>query len=303
MRSRSERSRPRPLHRLHRRGPRPRPRVATALRRHRASAENLDFAIGSKRHPDSDVHYPASRRVASGCTSSSCASSSGSTSATRRWAEGVRREVAERGRCRCCSSSASRSTSSCSRSRAPSASAGSASCPIRLDYRFTGSGVRSLAVLRALIDTAAIFYRLRILRYYQRKRELAGAYGWTRPRGYEPLVSVRDAGRRRGLRSRLSEARGDRDRPADAGGGERCRSAAPREQWSPSSTTASTRPGTGSGQPSAFWLDPRLPPSSPRVSRHMRARSGTCGGGSGGVEARRWIALLPLHTGQPALCQ
>ena len=27
--------------------------------------ENLDFAIGSKRHPDSDVHYPRSRRIAS----------------------------------------------------------------------------------------------------------------------------------------------------------------------------------------------------------------------------------------------
>ena len=62
--------------------------------------------------------------------------------------------------------------------------------PIRLEYRFTGSGVRSSAVLRALVDTAAIFYRLRILRYYQRKQMLAGAYGWTRPRGYEPLVSV-----------------------------------------------------------------------------------------------------------------
>ena len=48
--------------------------------------------------------------------------------------------------------------------------------PVRLDYRFTGSGVRSVAVLLALIDTAAIFYRLRILRYYQRKRELLAAY-------------------------------------------------------------------------------------------------------------------------------
>ena len=62
--------------------------------------------------------------------------------------------------------------------------------PIRLDYRFTGSGVRSLAVFRALIDTAAVFYRLSILRYYHRKRLLIGAYGWTRPREYSPLVSV-----------------------------------------------------------------------------------------------------------------
>ena len=49
---------------------------------------------------------------------------------------------------------------------------------------------RSVAVVRALVDTAAIFYRLRILRYYQRKRRLAGVFGWTRPRGYRPLVTV-----------------------------------------------------------------------------------------------------------------
>ena len=32
-----------------------------------ARSENLDLAIGSKRHPDSDVNYPHSRRVASWC--------------------------------------------------------------------------------------------------------------------------------------------------------------------------------------------------------------------------------------------
>src|ERR671931_76055 len=44
--------------------------------------------------------------------------------------------------------------------------------PIRLEYRFSGSGVGSLAVLAALWDTAAIFYRLRILRTYERKLRL-----------------------------------------------------------------------------------------------------------------------------------
>ena len=44
--------------------------------------------------------------------------------------------------------------------------------PVRLDHRFTGSDVRSMAVVRALVDTAAVFYRLRILRTYQRKAEL-----------------------------------------------------------------------------------------------------------------------------------
>jgi hypothetical protein len=42
--------------------------------------------------------------------------------------------------------------------------------PVRLEYRFTGSALRSSTVLRALWDTAAVFYRLRILRTYQRKR-------------------------------------------------------------------------------------------------------------------------------------
>ena len=62
--------------------------------------------------------------------------------------------------------------------------------PIDLQYRFTGSGVRSLAVLRALVDTAAIFYRLRLLRYYERKRQTLGLLGGDRPRSFTPLVTV-----------------------------------------------------------------------------------------------------------------
>jgi hypothetical protein len=59
--------------------------------------------------------------------------------------------------------------------------------PIRLDYRFSGSAVRSRAVARALLDTLAIFYRLRILRTYQRKRALLPHA----PRDIEkPLVTV-----------------------------------------------------------------------------------------------------------------
>ena len=49
--------------------------------------------------------------------------------------------------------------------------------PVRLEYRFSGSGVGWRAVARALIDTAAVFYRLRLLRTYQRKRVLLGARG------------------------------------------------------------------------------------------------------------------------------
>jgi hypothetical protein len=60
--------------------------------------------------------------------------------------------------------------------------------PIRLDYRFTGSGVRSLAVARALWDTAAVFYRLRVLRTYQRKQSALGR-GRT-SLDYRPSVSL-----------------------------------------------------------------------------------------------------------------
>jgi hypothetical protein len=47
--------------------------------------------------------------------------------------------------------------------------------------------LRSSAVVRALWDTAAIFYRLRILRTYQRKRGLVGAPAQSE---WQPLVSV-----------------------------------------------------------------------------------------------------------------
>lgn len=41
--------------------------------------------------------------------------------------------------------------------------------PIALNYQFTASGVNWRAVGRALWDTAAVFYRLRIRRYYQKQ--------------------------------------------------------------------------------------------------------------------------------------
>jgi hypothetical protein len=65
--------------------------------------------------------------------------------------------------------------------------------PVTLDYQFAGSGVKASAVARALADTLAVAYRLRALRYYQRRRTLVGAHGWTRPAGFRPLVSVVDA--------------------------------------------------------------------------------------------------------------
>jgi glycosyltransferase involved in cell wall biosynthesis len=155
-----------------------------------ARAENLDFAIGSKRHPESIVHYPRSRRLASRLYQQLARLLFGlNVQDTQTGLKVFRREVAEEvvplllvkqfafdlellavanslgfGRIR--------------------------ELPIVLDYRFTGSGVRSMAVLNALIDTAAIFYRLRILGYYRKKRALIGGAALGRAVEYQPLVSI-----------------------------------------------------------------------------------------------------------------
>jgi glycosyltransferase involved in cell wall biosynthesis len=156
--------------------------LETALR------DDLDFAIGSKRHPDSVVHYPRSRRLASWCYQQlNRLLFRLDVRDTQVGLKVFRREVADEvvplllvkqfafdlellavarafgfGRIR--------------------------EMPVRLEYRFSGSAVGSRAVARALWDTAAIFYRLRILRTYQRKRELLGPTGGHD--GDQPLVSV-----------------------------------------------------------------------------------------------------------------
>jgi hypothetical protein len=56
-----------------------------------------------------------------------------------------------------------------------------AEAPIRLDYRFNGSGVHWRAIVQALWDTAAVFYRLRMLRFYERRRLLARRVAAHRP--------------------------------------------------------------------------------------------------------------------------
>jgi glycosyltransferase involved in cell wall biosynthesis len=162
-----------------------------------AEDKNLDFVIGSKRHPDSDVHYPRSRRVASWLFQQLVRLLFRlDVRDTQVGLKVFRREVADQVLPLLLVKRYAFDLELLAVARAFGFSKLEEQ-PIRLEYRFTGSGVRSIAVLRALIDTAAIFYRLRILRYYQRKRALAGAFGWTRPRGYGARVSVvadREAG-------------------------------------------------------------------------------------------------------------
>jgi glycosyltransferase involved in cell wall biosynthesis len=152
-----------------------------------ARREQLDFAIGSKRHADSVVYYPRSRRVASWLYQQLNRvlfrlDVRDTQVGVKVFSRGVVDDVVPlllvkqfafdlellavatalgHGRIR--------------------------ELPVRLEYRFTGSALRSSTVLRALWDTAAVFYRLRILRTYQRKRGLFGAVGL--PSEW-PLVSV-----------------------------------------------------------------------------------------------------------------
>ena len=100
--------------------------------------------------------------------------------------------------------------------------------PVRLEYRFSGSGVGWRAVARALIDTAAVFYRLRLLRTYQRKRALLGDAPARRAavgvrssatRSGPRSSTIRRSSWRRGARRRRSSSRCSRPAPARRGTG------------------------------------------------------------------------------------
>ena len=141
-----------------------------------ARREQLDFAIGSKRHPDSQVVYPRSRRLASWAYQQTNRvlfrldvrdTQVGLKVFSRDVAENVvplllvKRFAFDLELLAVARAFGYRRVHE---------------LPIRLDYRFTGSEVRSKAAARALWDTAAVFYRLRILRWYQRRqRALAQA--------------------------------------------------------------------------------------------------------------------------------
>jgi glycosyltransferase involved in cell wall biosynthesis len=152
-----------------------------------AREQHLDFAIGSKRHPDSFVYYPWSRRVASWLYQQLNRllfrldvrdTQVGVKVFSRKVVDDVVPLLLVKQFAFDLELLAVATALGHGRIR---------ELPVRLEYRFTGSALRSAAVLRALWDTAAVFYRLRILRTYQRKRGLVGA---ARPSPEGPLVSV-----------------------------------------------------------------------------------------------------------------
>jgi glycosyltransferase involved in cell wall biosynthesis len=137
-----------------------------------ARREGLDFVIGSKRHPDSLVHYPAARRVSSWLYQQLVRVLFRlDVRDTQVGLKVFRREVADEVMPLLLVKQYAFDLELLAVARALGFER-LREMPITLNYRFTGSGVRSIAVLFALLDTAAIFYRLRILRYYQRKQAL-----------------------------------------------------------------------------------------------------------------------------------
>jgi glycosyltransferase involved in cell wall biosynthesis len=152
-----------------------------------ARDQRLDFAIGSKRHPESVVYYPRSRRVASWLYQQLNRllfrldvrdTQVGVKVFSRSVVDDVLPLLLVKQFAFDLELLAVATALGHSRVR---------ELPVRLNYRFTGSALGSSSVLRALWDTAAVFYRLRILRTYQRKRGLFGA--GARPLDL-PFVSV-----------------------------------------------------------------------------------------------------------------
>jgi glycosyltransferase involved in cell wall biosynthesis len=141
-----------------------------------AIQDDLDFAIGSKRHPDSVVHYPRSRRVASWCYQQlNRALFQLDVRDTQVGLKVFRAEIADEVVPLLLVKQFAFDLELLAVARALGYDR-VREMPVRLDYRFTGSAVRSSAVVRALVDTVAIFYRLRVLRTYQRKHAFLRSY-------------------------------------------------------------------------------------------------------------------------------
>src|ERR671934_590533 len=143
-----------------------------------AQRERLDFAIGSKRHPESIVVYPRSRRIASWCYQQLNRllfrldvrdTQVGLKVFSRRVVDEIVPLLLVKQFAFDLELLAVARALGYTRVR---------ELPVRLEYRFTGSLLGSTTVLRALWDTAAIFYRLRLLRTYQRKQRLFGPRAW-----------------------------------------------------------------------------------------------------------------------------
>ncbi|HWE80552.1 MAG TPA: hypothetical protein VG265_02790, partial [Gaiellaceae bacterium] len=171
-----------------------------------AEREGLDFAIGSKRHPDSDVHYPRSRVVASWMYQQLVRVLFRlDVRDTQVGLKVFRREVAEQVLPLLLVKRYAFDVELLAVSRAFGYGRVK-EMPIELDYRFTGSGVRSAAVANALLDTLAVFYRLRILGHYHRA---ARAGSWSPAEGPHLETTVVEAEGTAARRAAAEQAQGE----------------------------------------------------------------------------------------------
>ncbi|MEQ9335935.1 MAG: glycosyltransferase family 2 protein, partial [Miltoncostaeaceae bacterium] len=134
---------------------------------------DLDIVVGSKRHPDSRVQYPTRRRIYSWMYQQLVrAMFALNVRDTQVGMKLFRREVLEE----VLPVVLVKRFAFDLEMLAVANSFGFdriAEAPIDLDYRFEGSGVNWRAIAQALWDTGAVFYRLRLLRFYARRRGLA----------------------------------------------------------------------------------------------------------------------------------
>ena len=158
-----------------------------------AQRDGLDFAIGSKRHPESNVHYPRSRVVTSWMYQQLVRLLFRlDVRDTQVGLKVFRREVAREVVPLLLVKRFAFDIELLAVARAFGFDR-IREMPITLDYRFTGSGVRSAAALHAVVDTLAVFYRLRILGHYQRRLATSRAFAWQTPEDFDPAVEVIEA--------------------------------------------------------------------------------------------------------------
>jgi glycosyltransferase involved in cell wall biosynthesis len=156
----------------------------------RARADRLDVLVGSKRHPDSMVSYPGRRRFYSWLYQMLVrALFSLDVRDTQVGMKLFRREVLDRVLPVVLVKRYAFDLEILAVSR-HFGFGRIAEAPITLDYQFSGSGVNWRAIANALWDTAAVFYRLRLRRYYDRERRLARRAGEWRESAPRSLAVV-----------------------------------------------------------------------------------------------------------------
>lgn len=156
---------------------------------HQAEHEHLDVVVGSKRHPESIVDYPFKRRVYSWLYQRLVKAMFGlDIRDTQVGLKLFRRRVLEE----VLPVVLVKRYAFDLEILAVARSFGIdriAEAPVRLDYRFSGTGMNWRAIAQALWDTAAVFYRLRLLGYYNQRRVLGHRLAVHRP-AVLPTVTV-----------------------------------------------------------------------------------------------------------------